>query len=419
MPRKAPSRIRTAEATFPNAGVENRYRTTLQTLVHQMAQELFRAIQGAWHEGGGIATDRAPRDGVGVVFRDDRGWVLLLRRADGSGWGWPGGGVEPGETHLQAAHRECIEEMGGRVYWLPFPSSTAPQVINVQGGPVRYVTVLVDVGRAFAPVLNHEHDDWMWVRPDVAVFRPDLFPGISSTLLVSGLADIPLIDVLAHDAKKMGGARSKPSTPKLLDTAMKKWGVQWNKKATTASEQLARAFATNAKAATEAAMKAKLLKAGFAVKFKPSKVTTAALDAVVAENVGLIRTIPQKFLGDVQNSVWQAVMQGSDLATLTKELHEKYGIAWRRAEFIALDQNAKAKAAIERARRLDVGITKAVWCHSHAGKDKRPTHVKAGKDKTVYDVKRGWFDPAVQKFIWPGTEPRCKCFDQPVIPGFE
>jgi 8-oxo-dGTP pyrophosphatase MutT (NUDIX family) len=43
--------------------------------------------------------------------------VLLLRHADGHGrefWATPGGGVEPGETPEQAAHREAAEELGAR-----------------------------------------------------------------------------------------------------------------------------------------------------------------------------------------------------------------------------------------------------------------------------------------------------------------
>lgn len=399
----------TADPVWPNEGVANHYREQLQGLVQAMAQDLLYELRAAWKDGGGIATDRAPRDAVGVIFRDPRGYVLLLKRSDGSGWSWPGGGVEPGETHRQAALRECWEEMGIR-----WPDDVAMTVVNIQGGPVRYVTVVVDVSDTFAPRLNDEHHDWHWMLPETAYCLPNLFPGVSNTLLTMNAA----LEEAAHamDAKKMG-ARPKPSTPKLLDTAMKRFGTKWNKKLETGSEQLARAFAANCKAATEAAMKRTLTKAGMAVKFKPSKGMTAAYDAVVAENVGLIRTIPQKFLGDVQVAVWQSVMQGSDLATLTKQLHEKYGVAWRRASLIARDQNAKAKAAMERQRRKELGITHATWLHSHAGKVPRETHVKM--DGQDYEIDKGMWDSAVQKFVWPGTEIECKCGDRAKIPGFE
>ena len=56
--------------------------------------------------------------------------------------------------------------------------------------------------------------------------------------------------------------------------------------------------------------------------------------------------------------------------------------------------------------------------HSAGGHDPRPSHVKAGKDKVVYSVTEGWWDPDEQKFVWPGTLINCKCTSRSIIPGF-
>lgn len=215
---------------------------------------------------------------------------------------------------------------------------------------------------------------------------------------------------LATDAKR-------PTPAILLDRALNRWGGLWTHRLNQSAQKIATNFAARNKRATETSMMRALADAGFTVKFTPDKLVRNAVDAVIAENVGLIKSIPQKYLTDVQVSVMQNVMNGSDLAAIADELVEKYGIAHKRAAFIAKDQNHKAKAAIERARRLDVGITKAKWKHSHAGKDPRPTHV--AMDGEEYDIEKGMWDTAVQKRIWPGTEPHCRCTDEPVIPGFD
>ncbi|KAA1429096.1 NUDIX domain-containing protein [Nocardioides antri] len=52
-----------------------------------------------------------------IALVDPRGWVLLQERdehpvIDPEKWGFPGGGVEPGESWEQAAYRELEEETG-------------------------------------------------------------------------------------------------------------------------------------------------------------------------------------------------------------------------------------------------------------------------------------------------------------------
>ena len=50
------------------------------------------------------------RPGVGMVLLDADGRLLLHERRVGGGWAPPSGAVEPGETLLQALHRELAEE---------------------------------------------------------------------------------------------------------------------------------------------------------------------------------------------------------------------------------------------------------------------------------------------------------------------
>jgi 8-oxo-dGTP diphosphatase len=48
----------------------------------------------------------------GALIRDAAGSVLLVKPTYKDGWEIPGGLVEPGESPLEAAGRECLEELG-------------------------------------------------------------------------------------------------------------------------------------------------------------------------------------------------------------------------------------------------------------------------------------------------------------------
>ena len=61
-----------------------------------------------------MGSDRSPIPGVGIAIVDDRK-VLLVQKRSGpfTGlWGVPGGKIEYGETRVEAAHREVLEETG-------------------------------------------------------------------------------------------------------------------------------------------------------------------------------------------------------------------------------------------------------------------------------------------------------------------
>jgi len=63
---------------------------------------------------------------------------------------------------------------------------------------------------------------------------------------------------------------------------------------------------------------------------------------------------------------------------------------------------------------LELGITEAVWMHSHAGKVPRPTHV--AMNGTRFKVAEGMWDSAEGKFIQPGELINCRCTSRSVLP---
>lgn len=200
-----------------------------------------------------------------------------------------------------------------------------------------------------------------------------------------------------------------------LRRAMRKLGDHWRKRFDALAPELAKVFASGATSAADKAFSAALSKAGFAVKFNFTDAAKESFQAVIQENISLIKSIPEQYLSKVEGDVWRAVAGGYDLEKLTNDLQKNYGVTQRRAAFIAKDQASKAKATIEQARRAELGITEAIWQHSRAGQEPRQSHVAA--DGKRFDVLKGMQIDG--EYILPGQLPRCRCASKSIIPGLD
>jgi SPP1 gp7 family putative phage head morphogenesis protein len=198
-----------------------------------------------------------------------------------------------------------------------------------------------------------------------------------------------------------------------------KLGSRWQKRLDDAAPELARWFAKSAWLRSDRALLSILRRGGLSVRFpKFTPELRDVMEASVAENVSLIKSIGSQFHTEVEGLVMRSVATGRDLEQLTRDLQERYGVTRRRAEFIALDQNNKATSQLQVARQTGIGIDEGDWLHSHAGKKPRPTHL-ANHGKR-FSLREGWFDPdpKVRKRIWPGQLINCHCTWKPVVKGF-
>lgn len=198
---------------------------------------------------------------------------------------------------------------------------------------------------------------------------------------------------------------------------IRKLSRRWQRNFDKAAPELADYFAQSTQDRTDAQLQRILRNGGFSVRFKMSAAQNDAYQAVIGENVGLIKSIAQQHLSAVEGAVMRSVQKGGDLGTLTDTLQQQYGVTRRRAAFIARDQNNKATAVMQRVRQKEIGIKQARWLHSAGGKEPRPTHVAmSGK---LYDIDKGMWDEDVKKWIFPGELPNCRCVSNGVVPGFD
>lgn len=187
---------------------------------------------------------------------------------------------------------------------------------------------------------------------------------------------------------------------------------RWVAKFDEWAPKIAEAYLQGMFKTSDSAMRQALKDAGWAVEFKMTPAVRDAFNASIEENIGLIRSIPEKYLQQVEGVVMRSYAAGRDLETMVKELKQLYPVTNRRAELIARDQSNKANAVVNRARQMELGITEAIWMHSHAGKNPRPDHVAANGKR--YNIAEGCLISGA--YIQPGEEINCRCTSRPVLP---
>lgn len=123
---------------------------------------------------------------AGVVLTRPDGKVLLLQRADGSGWCFPGGKTDPGETAIQTAVRETFEETG----LLLEAQSLRPVAVTENPDGFTFACFAVDCP-AFMPVLcDAEHTGYGWF--DRASLPDQMFMDCSA--LIQNAAAVSTMD---------------------------------------------------------------------------------------------------------------------------------------------------------------------------------------------------------------------------------
>jgi SPP1 gp7 family putative phage head morphogenesis protein len=140
--------------------------------------------------------------------------------------------------------------------------------------------------------------------------------------------------------------------------------------------------------------------------------------AMIAENVSLIRSIPEKYFTEVTGSVMRSITTGTT-AQLSKDLQKYDGVTKRRAQNIAIDQTRKAYNVIGTERMKAAGIRKFKWVHSAGAQVPRHSHLHIlnGKVFSFEDIEgqQAALGVPPEDRGMPGMPIRCGCIYVPVI----
>lgn len=133
------------------------------------------------------------------------------------------------------------------------------------------------------------------------------------------------------------------------------------------------------------------------------------MEAFVADNVALIKTIPNQFFSSIQGIVSDGARSGKNMQDITADLQKRTGVAKSRAKFIARDQVSKFNGDLNQLRQKNVGINSYIWSTS-LDERVRPSHAaKEGK-------KFSWDNPP-NDTGHPGEDYNCRCVAIPVFQG--
>lgn len=199
---------------------------------------------------------------------------------------------------------------------------------------------------------------------------------------------------------------------KRIGALFRYWMRRWRRK----MEAYATDFVDATERKTRNSLKQALRDAGITVRMDRTRVENNVVKALIAENVNLIKSIPQQYFTEVTEAVMRSASTGRDVESLMEELGKRYKITRNRAKLIARDQSNKATEAVKRVESRQLGITEGIWVHVPGTKSSRKTHMAMNGKR--FNLEEGMYDSAVKKKVLPGELVACNCTFRAVIPEF-
>lgn len=217
---------------------------------------------------------------------------------------------------------------------------------------------------------------------------------------------------LAQDATPFGDQRELFGE---LSKLREKWARYFKKRA----KELATDLVQAAYVANKTAWQQRVKKEGFDIPMQLTAAQRTILDVKVVDNVSLIRSIPEQYFQRIEGDVSRGFLAGRDLDSISKDLRKTGHVTRERAALIARDQSNKLTAQMNGARQGELGIRYAYWKHSTVDKDPRVNHLRASREKWIYDTAVGINFGDQFGVVLPGVAINCRCGSRSIIPGID
>lgn len=234
-------------------------------------------------------------------------------------------------------------------------------------------------------------------------------------------------DMLADYQKQLNRLIKK--TPDIVQDAspvtdvkrvMRELSEKWQRRFNERSRTIADLFITQVDNFSEKNLASSLKEMSGGLTITPPKMPAslkARIAASTAENVALIRNIPEKYQQRIQGILMRSIQQGGSGASQFYNEFYNLGLTTRnRAKLIATDQTRKITAATNSERMKAVGVKQFEWIRSGGGAEPRELHLSYNGE--VFDLD----DPPViernkngEVRGLPGQLINCRCKMRPIV----
>lgn len=142
--------------------------------------------------------------------------------------------------------------------------------------------------------------------------------------------------------------------------------------------------------------------------------TGALLQQLLAENVNLIRSIPEKAAKRVHEKTLEALTTGARADTIARDILATTHATAARAKLIARTEVARTANSLTMARALHVGSEGYIW-RTVGDADVRDSHAEMEGKYILWAVTPKLSDGTITH---AGMIYNCRCFAEPVLPDF-